>query len=158
MLGLDQKYILLTKELLPEIRGIASAYGLQFIPGRWIESIQLVKGAGSVTNGYESIAGHINTELYKSHEKPKSSLNFFGDINTRLEGNLVHNDKLNDKWAQSILLHGNATIGKQDHNDDGFVDQPIGRGINLSYLLNYNDLTGSGLGGATGRVKVGNPK
>src|SRR5690606_13181670 len=75
MLGLDQKYTLLTKEILPEIRGISAAYGLQFIPGRWIQSIQLVKGSGSVANGYESIAGHINTELYKSHDKPKTSLN-----------------------------------------------------------------------------------
>lgn len=146
MLGLDQKYVMLTKELLPEIRGISNAYGLNFIPGRWIESIQLVKGAGSVSNGYESIVGHINTELYKSENRPKTSLNFYGDINTRFEGNFVHNNKINDKWAQSILLHGNATTERQDHNDDGFMDQPIGRGINLSYLLNYNDLENSGLG------------
>ena len=145
MLGLDQKYILLTKELLPEIRGISNAYGLNFIPGRWIQSIQLVKGAGSVTNGYESIAGHINTELYKSHDKAKTSLNFFGDINTRFEGNFVHNDNINEHWTQSVLLHGNTTIDKQDHNDDGFMDQPIGRNINISYLLNYNDLSHSGL-------------
>ena len=146
MLGLDQKYVMLTKELLPEIRGISNAYGLNFIPGRWIESIQLVKGAGSVSNGYESIVGHINTVLYKSENRPKTSLNFYGDINTRFEGNFVHNNKINDKWAQSILLHGNATTERQDHNDDGFMDQPIGRGINLSYLLNYNDLENSGLG------------
>jgi len=145
MLGLDQKYILLTKELLPEIRGISSAYGMNFIPGRWIQSIQLVKGAGSVTNGYESIAGHINTELYKSHDKAKTSLNFFGNINTRFEGNFVHNDNINEHWAQSVLLHGNTTLERQDHNDDGFMDQPVGRNVNLSYLLNYNDLGHSGL-------------
>lgn len=145
MLGLDQKYILMTKELLPEIRGISSAYGLQFIPGRWIQGIQLVKGSGSVTNGYESIAGHINTELYKSHNNPKTSLNFFGDINTRFEGNLVHNDAIRDGWTQTILLHGNATIDRQDHNNDGFMDTPIGRNINVGYLLNYEDLANSGL-------------
>ena len=44
MLGLDQIYTALTKELLPEIRGLASAYGLNFIPGRWISGIQLTKG------------------------------------------------------------------------------------------------------------------
>lgn len=43
MLGLDQKYTSLTKEQLPEIRGLASAYGLNFIPGRWIGGIQLTK-------------------------------------------------------------------------------------------------------------------
>ena len=145
MLGLDQKYVYLTKELLPEVRGISSAYGLNFIPGRWIHGIQLVKGAGSVTNGYESIVGHINTELYKSDTKAKTSLNFFGDTESRFEGNFVHNDRINDKWTQSILLHGNALIEKVDHNDDGFRDQPIGRGMNMSYLLNYNDLDKSGL-------------
>ena len=145
MLGLDQKYTLLTKEILPEIRGISTAYGLQFIPGRWIQSIQLVKGAGSVVNGYEAIAGHINTELYKSHEKPKTSLNVFADINTRFEANVVHNDNVNEHWTQSFLLHGNATIDRQDHNGDNFMDQPIGRNLNLSYLLNYNDLGHSGL-------------
>lgn len=145
MLGLDQKYIMLSKELLPEIRGISNAYGLNFIPGRWIESIQLVKGSGSVTNGYESIAGHINTELYKSDNKEKTSLNFYGDLSSRFEGNFVHVDKINEKWAQSILLHGNATIEKKDDNNDGFMDQPIGRNINLSYLLNFNDLNKSGL-------------
>lgn len=146
MLGLDQKYVLITKELLPEVRGISSAYGMNFIPGRWIESIQLVKGAGSVTNGYESLIGHINTELYKSAKQPKTSLNFYGDVETRFEGNFVHNDKINDKWIQSILLSGNAVTERKDTNDDGFMDQPIGRGINLSYILNYNDLDNSGLG------------
>lgn len=145
MLGLDQKYILLTKELLPEIRGISAAYGMNFIPGRWIQGIQLAKGGGSVTNGYEAIAGHINTELYKSHDKAKTSINFFGDTNTRFEGNFVHNDAINEHWTQSILLHGNATTDRQDHNDDGFMDQPIGRNINVSYLLNYSDAGHSGL-------------
>lgn len=145
MLGLDQKYVLITKELLPEVRGIGNAYGLNFIPGRWIQSIQLVKGGGSVTNGYESIAGHINTELYKSHDKAKTSLNFFADLNARFEANFVHNDKINDKWTQSILLHGNATTSRQDHNEDNFMDQPIGKNVNLTYLLNAEDLENSGI-------------
>src|SRR5690606_19924579 len=145
MLGLDQKYVMLTKEILPEVRGISSAYGMNFIPGRWIQGIQLVKGAGSVTNGYESIVGHINTELYKTHDKPKTSLNFFGDTNTRFEGNFVHTAPINKNWSQSILLHGNATTERQDHNDDGFMDQPIGRNINVTYLLNMEDLQKSGL-------------
>lgn len=145
MLGLDQKYVLVTKELLPEVRGIASAYGMNFIPGRWIQSIQLVKGSGSVTNGYESIVGHINTELYKSETKPKTSLNFYGDTSSRFEGNFVHNAKINEKWAQSILLSGTAVTERQDHNKDDFMDHPIGRGVYLSYLLNFNDLDNSGL-------------
>src|SRR5690625_7968242 len=103
MIGLDRKYVLITKELLREVRGINSAYGMNFIPGRWIESIQLVKGAGSVTNGYESIVGHINTEMYKSVDKPKTTLNFYGNINNSSKRNYVHNDKLKSRWTQSVL-------------------------------------------------------
>ena len=77
MLGLDQKYTSLTKELLPSIRGLASPYGMNLIPGRWIGGIQLTKGGSTVTNGYESITGQINTELLKMQEEPETAINFF---------------------------------------------------------------------------------
>ncbi|GAA5092807.1 hypothetical protein GCM10023210_22260 [Chryseobacterium ginsengisoli] len=146
MLGLDQKYTSLTKELLPEIRGLASAYGLNFIPGRWIESIQLTKGGSTVTNGYESITGQINTELLKNAEKPETSLNLFSDFNGRAEANITSVSPINDKWSQTFLLHGNGTFGDTDMNDDEFLDRPKGTQLNTAYLLNYNDLENSGLG------------
>ena len=146
MLGLDQKYTSLTKELLPSIRGLASPYGMNLIPGRWIGGIQLTKGGSTVTNGYESITGQINTELLKFQDKPETSLNFFGDINGRFESNITSTSKLSEKWNQSVLLHGNATLAKMDTNDDGFLDQPTGNQINAAYLLDYNDLEKSGLG------------
>lgn len=146
MLGLDQKYTSLTKELLPSIRGIASPYGLNLIPGRWIGGIQLTKGGSTVVNGYESITGQINTELLKTGEKPETSLNIFADINGRVETNITATSQLNPHWSQSVLLHGNATLGKIDSNKDGFLDQPTGNQINAAYLLNYNDLDHSGLG------------
>lgn len=146
MLGLDQKYTSLTKELLPEIRGLASAYGLNFIPGRWIESIQLTKGGSTVTNGYESITGQINTELIKNAKTPETSLNLFADFNGRAEANVTHVAAINDKWSQTFLLHGNGTFGDTDMNDDNFLDRPKGTQINAAYLLNYNDLERSGFG------------
>lgn len=146
MLGLDQKYTSLTKELLPEIRGLASAYGLNFIPGRWIESIQLTKGGSTVTNGYESITGQINTELLKNVEKPETSLNLFADFNGRTEANITSVSKIDDKWSQTFLLHGNGTFGDTDMNKDGFLDRPKGAQLNAAYLLNYNDLEKSGFG------------
>ena len=146
MLGLDQKYTSLTKELLPEIRGLASAYGLNFIPGRWIESIQLTKGGSTVTNGYESITGQINTELIKNSKTPETSLNLFADFNGRAEANVTHVAAINDKWSQTFLLHGNGTFGDTDMNGDNFLDRPKGTQINAAYLLNYNDLERSGFG------------
>ncbi len=146
MLGLDQKYTSLTKELLPSIRGLASPYGMNLVPGRWIGGIQLTKGGSTVTNGYESITGQINTELLKFNENPETSLNVFGDLNGRFETNITSVNSISDKWNQSVLLHGNATVGKMDYNDDGFLDQPTGNQLNAAYLLNYNDLENSGWG------------
>ncbi|MNK17771.1 TonB dependent receptor [compost metagenome] len=147
MLGLDQKYTLLTKEQLPEIRGLASAYGLNFIPGKWIGGIQLTKGGSTVVNGYESITGQINTELLKTHDddkKAETEINLFSDNNGRVEANVTSTSPISDKWTQSVLLHGNGTFGDTDMNDDGFLDRPKGSQLNVAYLLNYNDLENSG--------------
>lgn len=147
MLGLDQKYTSLTKELLPEIRGLASAYGLNFIPGKWIGGIQLTKGGSTVVNGYESITGQINTELLKSHdEKPSTEINLFADFEARTEANITHTSQVAEDWNQSILLHGNGTFGETDMNNDGFLDRPKGTQLNATYLLNYNGLDHNGLG------------
>ena len=78
MLGLSSPYILITTENVPSVRGAAQAYGLSFIPGTWVESIQLTKGAGSVTNGFESIVGQINAELVKPLTDNKLFVNAYG--------------------------------------------------------------------------------
>jgi len=65
MLGLSSPYLLISEENIPMVRGASQIYGLTFTPGTWIQSIQITKGAGSVVNGFESIAGQINTEIQK---------------------------------------------------------------------------------------------
>ena len=50
MLGLAGSYVQITSELLPLVRGLQRSYGLTYIPGSWIESIQIIKGSGSVVN------------------------------------------------------------------------------------------------------------
>ena len=57
MLGLDGRYVLISREGIPHIRGLASKYGLNYVPGTWIQSIDVGKGAGTVLNGYESMTG-----------------------------------------------------------------------------------------------------
>ncbi|MDL1913959.1 MAG: TonB-dependent receptor [Bergeyella sp.] len=146
ILGLDQKYTYITQELMPEIGGLSSAYGLGFIPGKWISGIQLTKGGGSVVNGYKSITGQINTELLKYKDKNETGINFYVDNNARLETNVTHVSALSKSWSQSILLHGNGTLKKMDYNKDGFMDRPVGKQANLAYILKYDDLEKSGWG------------
>ena len=76
MLGLKSPYILITEENIPMVRGASQTFGLGFTPGTWIESIQVTKGMGSVTNGYESIVGQINTEI----KKPFTDMPFFKPV------------------------------------------------------------------------------
>ncbi len=139
MLGLTSPYTLITTENIPAIRGAAQAYGLSFIPGTWVESIQITKGAGSVVNGFESIAGQINAELQKPTKDDKFFLNAYGAINGRYELNTHYNAKVSDKWSTGFYLHGNLREEKFDNNNDGFLDMPLANQINVMNRWQYTD-------------------
>ncbi len=65
MLGLAGKYALIQRENIPFARGLNANMGLTYIPGPFVQGIQVTKGLSSVINGYESITGQINVDLYK---------------------------------------------------------------------------------------------
>jgi outer membrane receptor for ferrienterochelin and colicins len=140
MLGLTSKYILITTENIPSIRGASQAYGLSFIPGTWVESIQITKGAGSVVNGFESIAGQINAELYKPTTDARLFVNLYGSVNGRLELNTHLNTRVSDKWSTGLYIHGNIRDQKFDNNDDTFLDVPLKKQINVMNRWQYTNL------------------
>jgi len=139
MLGLNSPYILIATENIPAIRGASQAHGLSFIPGTWVESIQITKGAGSVVNGFESIAGQINAELVKPSTDDKLFVNAYGSVNGRLELNTHFNQKVSDKWNTGIYVHGNVRNQKFDRNDDGFLDVPLKEQINVMNRWQYTN-------------------
>ncbi|NRB59976.1 MAG: TonB-dependent receptor [Winogradskyella sp.] len=139
MLGLKSPYILISTENIPAIRGASQAYGLSFIPGTWVESIQITKGAGSVVNGFESIAGQINTELVKPTTDDKFFLNLYGATSERIELNTHFNTKVTDKWSTGIYIHGNTHQQNHDVNDDGFLDMPLFNQINVMNRWQYTN-------------------
>lgn len=138
MLGLTSPYILITEENIPSVRGASQAYGMSFTPGTWVESIQITKGAGSVVNGYESISGQINTELYKPLKDIPFFLNAYGSTDSRFELNTHFNKKISDDWATSLFVHGNARVSKNDMNHDGFLDNPLGKQFNIVNRWQYS--------------------
>lgn len=140
MLGLTSPYILMAEENIPSVRGASQAYGLSFVPGTWVESIQITKGAGSVVNGYESISGQINYELLKPANDIPFYLNAYGSTDSRFELNTHFNKKITDKLSSSLFVHGNTRVSKNDMNDDGFLDNPLGKQINVMNRWQYNDL------------------
>ena len=142
LLGLSGNYTQLLTENVPEIKGLPGTYGLTFIPGPWIEGIQLTKGTGSVVNGYESIAGQINVEEKKPDNSEKLLVNTYANTMGRLEANVNLSQKLNDKWSTGLLTHANTSFVKNDMNHDGFLDIPLGRQFNIINRWKYMDNDG----------------
>jgi outer membrane receptor for ferrienterochelin and colicins len=139
MLGLTSPYILMTEENIPSVRGASQAYGLSFVPGTWVESIQITKGAGSVINGYESISGQINYEILKPINDIPFFVNAYGSTGGRFELNTHFNQKYSDKLSSTLFIHGNSRQTKNDMNEDGFLDNPIGKQVNILNRWQYND-------------------
>lgn len=140
MLGLAGRYSQILTDVLPTIRGLTINQALNFIPGPWIESINLNKGAGSVANGYESITGQIDVELRKPENSEPFYLNLYGNSEARLEANLYSAQKISDKWDHMILLHGDTYQNMMDDNDDGFLDQPVSKNISVMDRWKFNSL------------------
>ena len=124
MLGLDGFYTLIGREYMPSVRTLNSYYGLSHIPAAWVEGIQITKGAGSVVNGYESIAGQINIELKKPFGKEKFLLDQFVSENGRAETDLMYVKDINKHVATSVLARYGVRGQENDRNKDGFLDMP----------------------------------
>ena len=137
MLGLSSPNILISIENIPSIRGALQSHGLNYIPGTWIESIQITKGAGSVVNGFESITGQINAELRKPINDDKLFVNLYASEMERLELNTHYNTKLSNNWDYGLYFHANTKNNSDDRNDDGFRDKPTGDQINIYNRFQY---------------------
>lgn len=138
MLGLSGPNTMISVENMPGVRGLASSQGIQFIPGTWINSIQVTKGTGSVLNGYESIAGQINVELKKPQESDKVYLNGYVNNSGRSELNAIWTGQTGKKWATTVLMHGSVRPVEMDQNGDSFLDFPTGTQVNFINRWVYN--------------------
>jgi outer membrane receptor for ferrienterochelin and colicins len=137
MLGLSGNYLQINQENMPNIRGLNNTYGISYIPGAWINSIDISKGIGSVTNGYESIIGSINVALVNPENPNKYQINGYTNSVGRAEQNLVYADTLNSRWGTVLLAHASAQLAKIDQNNDGFQDTPKYQQLNLLNKWKY---------------------
>lgn len=143
LLGLDGVYSQLQTENIPNFRGLATNFGLTYIPGPWMESIQVSKGAASVVNGYESVTGQINVAFKMPDSKEKLHLNAFASADGKLEFNANSNFRLkSDKLTSGLFLHAENLSNKIDHNHDGFLDHPLNTQVHLYNSWKYNNEKG----------------
>lgn len=158
MLGLSGKYVQIMQDNMPSLRGLTSIHGLDYIPGTWINSIQVSKGAGSVVNGFESTTGQINIEMKKPGNSERFHLNVFGSAQGRLETNIYIDHPIRKHWETTLLIHGKNQQFEFDQNNDNFLDQPLVNQLILrnewKYMKNNIRMT-YGVGGLITDSKAG---
>ena len=137
LLGLTGKYVQMMTENMPNFRGISSLYGLNYLPGPWMSAISVSKGAGSVINGYEAIAGQISVDYKKPTTSEKVFVNGYGSSEGMIEFNANTGIILNDKWSTALLVHGDWLTVDHDSNHDGFLDMPEKKQYNLMNRWQY---------------------
>lgn len=124
LLGLSGTYTQMLDENRPIMRGLSAPFGLAFVPGQWLESIQIAKGAASVINGVESVTGQINLEHRKPTDEKPLFINVAYMSDTKLDVNVSSSLQINPSWSTVILGHVSANDRSMDSNKDGFIDEP----------------------------------
>lgn len=137
LLGLGGQYVQMLVEGLPMAGGAAQPYLLGRVPGAWMKSIQVSKGAASVKNGPQSITGQIDVEYLKPDEDPGLLLNIYGDNRLKTEGNLAGILHLNKHLGTEVLAHYERDWMHHDMNGDGWTDMPAVEQLNVQNRWKY---------------------
>lgn len=132
LLGLKGEYSYLLTETIPIFSGLTSKYALEYTPPTWLEGISITKGASSVSSGYEGITGQINLEYKKPFDMSPFEGNVYVNSSNRIDLNLSSAIKVNEKLSTGIFVSGRNSNLKEDHNNDGFIDVPLNKQINIA--------------------------
>lgn len=142
LLGLSGIYTQMLDENRPSMRGLAAPFGLSYVPGQWLESIQVSKGLSSVNNGAESITGQINMEYRKPTDEKPLFLNASVMNDTKTDFNVSSSLQMDEKWSTVLLGHVFGNFRTFDHNHDGFMDDPEMFQVNVANRWLYYGPTG----------------
>lgn len=137
LLGLSGTYVQMLTENIPNLRGASLPYSLGYVPGPWMQSIQVSKGASSVKNGYESTTGQINIEFLKPQGTDGVRANGYLDSKLKQEANVDGSIHITDKLSTSLLLHFENRQTSHDKDGDGFLDMPKLRQYNVMQRWAY---------------------
>lgn len=144
LLGLSGQYVQIMTENIPNFRGLSAPFGLGYVPGPWMESIQVSKGTSSVLNGYEALTGQINVEYKKPAGDEKVAANVFVSSSARAEVNANTYFDVAPGVSTGLLVHASDEFVEWDHNHDGFLDMPRVSQYNLidRWYIKKGDYTG----------------
>ncbi len=132
LLGLSGIYTQMLDETRPVMRGLSAPFGLSYVPGQWLESIQIAKGSSSVINGVECMTGQINMEHRKPTDEKPLFINGAVMSDTKMDLNIASSLQMGYKWSTVILGHVSGNIEPHDMNHDSFLDEPQMLQFNLA--------------------------
>ena len=168
LLGLGGTYVQLIQENTPAVRGLAQNFGLEYIPGPWMDGIQVSKGTSSVINGYEATSGQINVDLLKPQLQNPLSVNLMFNSELMAEANIMGGWKIplgeeheehvhhhhvgeadehehchHESLHTGLLAHYGQSFMPMDGNHDSFVDMPKVQNANLAnrWVYKHGDYT-----------------
>ena len=137
LLGLKGMYTQQLQEAVPGIKGLSLPYGMDLFPGAFLESISISKGAASVMNGYEGVAGVINIEMLKPIMSPRLFVNAYANQMSRYELNLASAFEPIKGLYAMLMLHGSTFNHEMDGNEDGYIDMPLFDKMNATFRMEY---------------------
>ncbi len=140
LLGLKGQYTQLLTDAVPLMRSLEIPYGLDHIPGPFMESISIAKGAATVANGYEGQTGVINVWMLDPLMTDDTwYVNAYANTMARLELNLYGVQRIDPELATMTMLHGRSQQREIDNNNDGFMDTPKYEQLNLFHRWHFNN-------------------
>lgn len=137
LLGLSGQYVQMLNEGLPTSLGASMPYALGYVPGAWMKSISVSKGASSVKNGPQSITGQINVEYLKPDDDPSVQVNLYGDSRLKTEFNAAINRHLGKNLSTILLAHYEHDFGHHDDDGDLWHDSPAVTQLHLQNRWKY---------------------
>lgn len=131
MLGLAGFYTQTMIEKKPVMRGLVNPYALEYVPGYWMESVNISKGTASVATGYESITGQINVEIKKPETSESIAANGYVNSMGKTDIAVLGAHQFNSKLSTMLLTFGTYLQKKWDTNNDTFIDMPLLQQFNI---------------------------
>jgi len=138
ILGLSGVYNQILIDGMPLVQGASFTFGAGSIPGTMIQEIFVSKGANSVVQGYEGIAGQINIMPKSAQKSERIFLNAFVNSFGESQYNANYIAK-KEKWNNFTSIHGTLPAGAVDGDGDGFLDVAKVKRFSVFNKWIYND-------------------
>ncbi len=142
ILGLEGKYSQVLYDSQPIFSGLALVYGLEQIPSRLIERIEVTKGGGSSLYGPGAVGGVVNVIPHVPHHSATSAAVRVEDMDGTTNHSASFNaDVVSHDEVTSATLYGQADqVEAHDFDGDGFSE--IGRRKSTSFGTRIQRLLG----------------